>query len=164
MVACACSSPDSADSSQKARGWLTLTLSQPSDGRNCLAAAATPYEFGSETNPLVEQVSCSVYWTDDDAWFSGRLADSRTSSGGENLVFSIATELGLEVSLVADITGGTLVLDPADAAGCAPLATILIDNAASADFDCPLLVDASDPTSGCGVRGTVTFENCDNVE
>jgi hypothetical protein len=164
MAACACSSPDTRDVPTKPSGWLTLTLSQPSGGQQCLAAAPTPYEFGSETKPLVEQVSCSVHWTEDDAWFWGRLADSRTSRGGENLVFSINTEHELAMSLVTDLTGGTLQLEPADTASCAPLASLLIDNAASIDFDCPLLVDASDPASGCGVRGTVTFENCENVE
>jgi hypothetical protein len=163
MVACACSSPDAADESPKPSGWLTLTLSQPSGGRQCLGAAPTPYEFGSEAKPLVGGVSCSVHWTEDDAWFRGRLYDSRTSRGGENLVFGIDTEIELDVTLVTDFTG-TLGLDPADASGCASLATTLIDNAGSIDFECPLLVDPSDPTSGCGVSGAVTFENCENVE
>jgi hypothetical protein len=108
-------------------------------------------------------VSCSVHWADGDAWFAGRLADSMTSRGGRNLVFDIDTETGLELSLVTDLTG-TLALDPADTTGCAPLATVLIDNAATADFDCALLIDPNDPTSGCGVRGTATFNDCENVE
>jgi hypothetical protein len=163
MVACACSSPDTENAARKASGWLTVTFSEPSGERECPPAAPTPYEFGSQAKPLVEQVSCSVHWTDDDAWISGRLADSRTSKGGENVVFSIDTEVDLVVSLVTDFTG-MLELDPAGSAGCGSLATVLIDNAGSVDFDCPLLVHPTEPTVGCGVRGMVTFENCENIE
>jgi hypothetical protein len=33
--------------------------------------------------------------------------------------------------------------------------------AVSAEFDCTLLADPTYPTSGCGLRGSVNFENCD---
>ena len=163
MVACACSSPDAENVPRHASGWLTVTFSEPSGERECVPAAPTSYNFGSEAKPLVEQVSCSIHWTDDDAWLSGSLADSRTSKGGENVGFFIDTEVDLIVRLVTEYTG-TLDLDPAGSVGCASLATVLIDNAASVDFDCALLIHPSEPTVGCGVRGTVTFENCENIE
>ena len=157
ILACACSSGDK--SSSHAAGWLSIALSEPTGERQCLGAAPTPYEFGSEAKPLVEQVSCTVHSTEDDSWVSGHLADSRTSAGGDNLGFTISTEQGLDLVLVSDTTA-TLQLDPNAAGDCAATFTAIIGNAATVEFDCPLLIDPSDATSGCGVRGSVSFENC----
>jgi hypothetical protein len=136
-----------------------MTLSAPTGGRQCSGAASTPYDFGSQASPLVQDASCTVHSGQNDAWVSGHLADSRTSAGGNNLVFTINTEQTLTIVFATDLTA-TLQLDPNAAGDCAPTATVIINNAASVDFDCPLLVDPNDATSGCGVRGTVSFENC----
>ena len=161
---CACSSPDDgADTSSQPAGWLSVTLSEPTGDRQCSGAAPTPYEFGSEARPLAGQVTCTVHWLEDDAWFWGHLADSRTSAGGNNLGFTISTEQGLSLSLVIEITGA-LVLDTNDGAACAPTFTAFIDDAASIEFDCPLLIHPTEPTEGCGVRGIANFENCDTEE
>jgi hypothetical protein len=29
------------------------------------------------------------------------------------------------------------------------------------DIDCPIIASSDDTTSGCGVRGTLAFENCE---
>ena len=136
-----------------------MTLSMPTGGRQCFGAASTPYDFGSQASPLVEQVSCTVHSDQNDAWVSGHLGESRTSAGGDNLQFTINTQQTLSIVFATDLTA-TLQLDPNAAGDCAPTATVIINNAASVDFDCPLLIDPNDATSGCGVQGTVSLENC----
>jgi hypothetical protein len=157
LLACACSS--SSDKSSQPAAWLSITFSEPPGQRQCLGAAPTPYDFGSEANPLAGQVSCTVHSSEHDSWLSGYLAESRTAASGDNVVFTISTEQGLSLALASDTTG-TLELDASAAGDCAPTATAILGNAASVEFDCPLLVDPNDPTSGCGARGTVSFENC----
>lgn len=158
MLACACSSGGGDQTTQPA-GWLSITLSEPPGERQCFGAAPTPYDFGGEATPLVGQVTCTVHSGEDDSWVSGYLAESRTAAGGDNVVFTISTEQGLSLALASDTTG-TLELDASAAGDCAPTATAILGNAAAVDFDCPLLIDRNDPTSGCGVRGSVSFENC----
>jgi len=155
MLACACSG----GSTPAPAGWLTVTLSQPTGGRHCSAAAPTPYDFGSETGPLRGQVGCTIHSSENDSWVSGQLAESRTSAGGDNVGFDINTQQGLSLVFVSDATG-TLKLDPSAEGDCDPTGTFTFGNAASIDFGCPLLVDPNDSTSGCGMRGTVNFENC----
>jgi len=84
---------------------------------------------------------------------------SACSAGGENIVFNISTEQDLSVTLASDITG-TLQLAANAGGGCAPTFTVIINNAATVEFDCPLFIDPIDATSGCGVRGSASFENC----
>jgi hypothetical protein len=156
-LACACSS--SGDKSSQPAAWLSITLSEPPGQRQCLGAAPTPYDFGSEANPLVGQVTCTVHSSQDASWISGYLAESRTAAGGDNVVFTIDTQQGLSLALASDTTG-TLKLDTSTAADCAPTATAILGKAGIVEFDCPLVGDPSDLTSGCGVRGSVSFENC----
>jgi hypothetical protein len=158
MLACACSSGSDKSPSPPA-AWLSITLSEPTGEPQCFAAAPTPYDFGSEAKPLVGQETCTVHSGQDDSWVRGYLADSQTNAGGNNVVFSISTEQGLSLALASDLTR-TLQLDPNAAGNCAPTFTTIIGSAATVEFDCPLLIDPADPTNGCGVRGTVTFENC----
>lgn len=137
-----------------------MTLSEPTGEPACRGAATTPYNFGSEENPLVEDASCTIHRDENDAWVSGGLIDSMTAAGGSNLNFTISTEQDLVIVLVSDFSG-FLELDPNAGASCAPTFSVVIGDAASVEFDCPLLTDPGDPLSGCGVRGSVTFENCD---
>jgi hypothetical protein len=157
VLAGACSNGNK--SSSQPAAWLSITLSEPAGERQCSGAAPTPYDFGSEAKPLIGQESCTVHSGEKDSWISGHLAESRTSAGGNNVVFTIDTEQGLSLELVSDTTA-TLTLDPNAAANCVPTFTTIIGNATTVEFDCPLLVDPNDPTSGCGVRGSVSFENC----
>lgn len=157
----ACSNPDESAEPDVARASLTFTLSEPADAHRCQNAAQNPYRVGSEDEPLTDGkdvVRCSIHEGEKSSWFNGNLQG--VEAGGFNVVFWISTENGLAVTMASDLTA-TLVLDPA-ATDCAPLFTAIIGNAVSAEFDCPLLADPSDPTNGCGLRGTVNFENCDS--
>jgi hypothetical protein len=160
--ALACSDPDqSAEGPAHARAHLTFTLSEAADEHTCQSAAPNPYRVGSEDAPLTDGkdvVGCSIHEDEKNSWFSGNLQGG--AEGGFNVVFSMSTESGLAIALASDLTG-TLLLDRA-AADCAPPFTVTIGSAVSAEFDCPLLADPTYPTSGCGLRGSVNFENCDS--
>jgi len=159
LTVLACASSACGNSSSQPAGWLSITLSQPTGDRQCSGAAPTPYDYGSEAKPLVGQVSCAVHSDQNTSWVSGHLAESRTSAGGDNVGFTISTQQGLSIVLVSDTTA-TLQLDPNTGGGCSPTFTAIIANAATVEFDCPLLIDPNNSTSGCGVRGSVSFENC----
>jgi hypothetical protein len=161
-LACACSSSnDGTEPPAHPAGWLSVTLSEPTGERACFGAAPTPYNYGSEEKPLVEDTSCTIHVDENHAWASGHLVDSMTAAGGGNLNFWISTEQDLVIVFVSDFTGGVLELDPNAGATCAPTFSAIIGDAASVEFDCPLLTVPNDPLSGCGARGTATFENCD---
>jgi hypothetical protein len=162
LLVCACSDGDDGTSdSIVPSAYLTFTLSEPPDDHGCFAAAPTAYHVGSESDPLTDGkdvVSCTIHSTEKDLWLDGNLQG--VEDGGANVVFMISTEAELAITMATDLTG-TLELDPATAEVCAAYATTIIGDAAFVDFECTLLVDPSDPTNGCGVSGSVSFENCE---
>jgi hypothetical protein len=151
-----CSDPDPPAEDTHAAASLSFTLSEPDGERTCFGAATAPYLVGSEDAPVTAETSCEIHETDQESWISGQLAGPGGAAG--HVVFSISSENGIEVTLVSEVTG--TLTDAPSGPGCG-LFTATLGAYASADFDCSLLVDQNDATSGCAVTGTVNFENCD---
>ena len=156
MLLCACSDPDPPADDPHAAASLRFTLSEPDGERTCLGASPTEYLVGSEDAPVTAETSCEIHETDQDSWLTGHLVGP--SPGAGQVTFTLSSENGIEVTLVSEVTG-TLTDDPAGPA-CS-LFTATLGAYASADFNCPALVDPNDATRGCDVTGTVNFENCD---
>ena len=166
LVACACSDPATEADEALPAASLTFTLSEPDGERTCRAAAPTPYRLGSENDPLDNRtldanVVCSIHSSEDDSWFIGSVAGSEPNTGA-HVSLDVSTETGLFLSFFFEPTD-TLVIDPAvtSDSDCVPVFTATVGNAVVAEFDCPLLADPNDATNGCGLSGTVSFENCE---
>lgn len=166
VVACACSDPAARTDEALPAASLTFTLSEPDGARTCRAAAPNPYRLGSENDPLDNRthdanVVCSIFSSDDDSWFTGSVAGSESNTAAR-VSLDMSTENGLFLSFFFELTD-TLVIDPAVASDsdCVPTFTATVGDALIAEFDCPLLADPNDATNGCGVSGTVSFENCE---
>jgi hypothetical protein len=166
LVACACSDPAAPTDEALPAASLAFTLSEPDGERTCPAAAPNSYRLGSENDPLDNRthdanVVCSIHSSETDSWFAGSVAGSEANTGA-HVTFDMSNEAGLFLSLFFEPTD-TLVIDPAVASDsdCAPTFTATLGDAVNAEFDCPLLADPNDATNGCGVSGTVIFENCE---
>jgi hypothetical protein len=135
-------------------------LSEPDGDRTCADARPTPYLVGSEDAPITDDmdtVSCTIQSTDQDSWFQGALTG--TTSDGVTVHLLISNGEGLVLGYQSGGTG-FLTLDAASQANCVPLFTATLGNAVEAEFGCPLVPNPNDPTEGCGIGGTVHFENC----
>jgi hypothetical protein len=169
LVACACSDPAASADEALPAASLTFTLSEPDGERTCRAAAPNPYRLGSENDPIDNRthdanVVCSIHSSDADSWFTGSVAGAESNTGA-HVSFDVGNETGLFLRFFFELTD-TLAIDPAvvSDSDCVPVFTATVGDAVVAEFDCPLLADPNDATNGCGVSGTVSFENCESSE
>jgi hypothetical protein len=172
---------------QEPASGLSITLSQPVaasvpnlGSRSCYAGTSGVFTYAIGT-PAPDQtiangtngvsVACTVGLAGDGTMTVGASVSGADENGGKPVSLTLASNVGPPIG--APPTPATLTFFSPDTSSLTTLSgfpsctlgpiTTLKVGAMLADFDCPLLGDPVDSSSGCQAQGTLAIEYCDTV-